>query len=199
MTQPEGQTSRDIFPEDDGIPEVSQDDFPTQDRAEDPQFAPVPGDRPTAALDYGTTAFEQSEGESLSGRLDREIPHHAPDALRSSSRTSTRRLAPTPAPSGPPTTSRPRPTHPSVARGRRSLPCTSRTADQRSSLSGTNRPRFRGTGVPRGRVGASAIGCLRLRSRLSSQPRAPVHEISARTRSAIAVSRDLRWTGVAER
>jgi hypothetical protein len=79
MTQPEGQTSRDIFPEDDGIPEVSQDDFPTQDRAEDPQFAPVPGDRPTAALDYGTTAFEQSEGESLAGRLDREIPDDAPD------------------------------------------------------------------------------------------------------------------------
>jgi hypothetical protein len=79
MTQPEGQTSRDIFPEDDGIPEVSQDDFPTQDRAEDPQFAPVPGDRPTAALDYGTTAFEQSEGESLTGRLEREVPDDALD------------------------------------------------------------------------------------------------------------------------
>jgi hypothetical protein len=79
MTQPEGQTSRDIFPEDDGIPEVSQDDFPTQDRAEDPQFAPVPGDHATATVDFGTTAFEQAEGESLSGRLDREIPDDAPD------------------------------------------------------------------------------------------------------------------------
>ena len=79
MTQPEGQTSRDIFPEDDGIPEVSQDDSPTQDRAEDPQFDPVPGDRPTASLDYGTTSREQAENESLDGRLAREIPDDAPD------------------------------------------------------------------------------------------------------------------------
>jgi len=79
MTQPEGQTSRDIFPEDEGIPEVSQDDSPTQDRAEDPQFAPVPGDRPGASTDYGTTAREQAEGESLDDRLAREIPDDAAD------------------------------------------------------------------------------------------------------------------------
>lgn len=79
MTQPEGQTARDVFPEDDGIPEVSQDDSPTQGRAEDPQFAPLPGERPTASADFGTTAFEQAEGESLSGRLDREIPEDAAD------------------------------------------------------------------------------------------------------------------------
>ena len=79
MTQPEGQTSRDIFPEDDGIPETSQDDFPTQDRAEDPQFAPVPGDRPGASADFGTTSREQAEGESLDDRLSREIPDDAPD------------------------------------------------------------------------------------------------------------------------
>jgi hypothetical protein len=78
MTQPEGQTSRDIFPEDEGIPEVSQDDSPTQDRAEDPQFDPVPGERPTASLDYGTTSREQAEGESLDDRLAREIPDDAP-------------------------------------------------------------------------------------------------------------------------
>ena len=29
VTGPEGQTARDVFPEDEGIPEVSQDDFPT--------------------------------------------------------------------------------------------------------------------------------------------------------------------------
>jgi hypothetical protein len=79
MTQPEGQTARDIFPEDDGIPEVSQDDSPTQERAEDPQFAPMPGERPTASADFGTTSFEQSEGESLDGRLAREVPDDAPD------------------------------------------------------------------------------------------------------------------------
>jgi hypothetical protein len=79
VTQPEGQTARDIFPEDDGIPEVSQDDSPTIAMNEDPEFAPVPGDDPTATLDYGTTAFEQAEGESLDGRLAREIPDEAPD------------------------------------------------------------------------------------------------------------------------
>ena len=79
MTQPEGQTARDVFPEDDGIPEVSQDDSPTQERAEDPQFAPVPGERPGASTDFGTTAFEHSQGESLTGRLDRELPDDALD------------------------------------------------------------------------------------------------------------------------
>lgn len=79
MTQPEGQTARDIFPEDDGIPEVSQDDSPTQEAAEDPQFAPMPGEQANASVDFGTTAFEQSEGESLSGRLDRELPDDALD------------------------------------------------------------------------------------------------------------------------
>ena len=78
-TQSEGQTARDIFPEDDGIPEVSQDDSPTQGLAEDPQFAPLPGESPTASVDFGTTAFEQAEGESLTGRLDRELPDDAPD------------------------------------------------------------------------------------------------------------------------
>ena len=38
-TQTEGQTARDIFPEDDGIPEVAQDDSPTMQRAEDPEPA----------------------------------------------------------------------------------------------------------------------------------------------------------------
>ena len=77
-TQSEGQTARDIFPEDDGIPEVAQDDFPTQDRAEDPQFAPLPGERPGASVDFGTTAREQQEGESLTARLEEEIPDDDP-------------------------------------------------------------------------------------------------------------------------
>ena len=79
MTQPEGQTARDVFPEDEGIPEVSQDDSPTMARSEDPEFAPLPGERPGAAVDFGTTAREQSEGESLDGRLARELPDDAPD------------------------------------------------------------------------------------------------------------------------
>jgi hypothetical protein len=79
MTQPEGQTARDIFPEDEGLPEVSQDDSPTMERAEDPEFAPLPGERPGASTDFGTTSEEQAEGESLDGRLAREIPDDAPD------------------------------------------------------------------------------------------------------------------------
>ena len=77
---PEGQTARDVFPEDNGVPEVSQDDSPTMARAEDPEFAPEPGGRDDhQTVDFGTTAAEQSEGESLSGRLDREVPEDAPD------------------------------------------------------------------------------------------------------------------------
>ena len=78
MTQPEGQTARDIFPEDEGIPDVAQDDSPTMERSEDPEFAPLPGERPGASLDVGTTSLEQAEGESLDGRLAREMPDDAP-------------------------------------------------------------------------------------------------------------------------
>jgi hypothetical protein len=74
----EGQTARDVFPEDEGIPEVAQDDSPTMMSSEDPDFAPMPGEDPGAVLDFGTTAAEQSEGESLSGRLDREVPDVQP-------------------------------------------------------------------------------------------------------------------------
>ncbi len=78
-TQTEGQTARDIFPEDGGIPETAQDDSPTMARAEDPQFEALPGERPTATTDFGTTALEQAEGESLDGRLDRELPDDSAD------------------------------------------------------------------------------------------------------------------------
>jgi hypothetical protein len=79
MTQPEGQTARDVFPEDEGIPEVAQDDSPTMERAEDPEFAPLPGERPGASADFGTTSEEQAGGESLDGRLARELPDGAAD------------------------------------------------------------------------------------------------------------------------
>jgi hypothetical protein len=79
MTQPEGQTARDIFPEDEGLPEVANDDSPTAELAEDPEFAPLPGERPGASTDFGTTALEQAEGESLDGRLARELPDDARD------------------------------------------------------------------------------------------------------------------------
>ena len=76
----EGQTARDVFPEDDGVPDVSQDDFPTMQRSEDPQFAPAPGDREGhRTVDFGTTAFEQAEGKPLSARLEEEIADDVPD------------------------------------------------------------------------------------------------------------------------
>ena len=81
MTQPEGQTARDVFPEDEGIPEVSQDDSPTIATNEDPEFAPVPRDDAGASVDFGTTAFEQSQGEPLTQRLEREIPDDASDVV----------------------------------------------------------------------------------------------------------------------
>lgn len=78
-TEPEGQTARDVFPEDDGVPDVSQDDFPTTQENEDPQFAPEPGDRDGhRTVDFGTTAREQADGEALSGRLEREVPDDVP-------------------------------------------------------------------------------------------------------------------------
>lgn len=74
MTQPEGQTARDVFPEDDGIPEIA-DDTPEAAAAEDPQFAaPMGQERAAATVDFGTTAAEQAEGEPLDGRLEREVP-----------------------------------------------------------------------------------------------------------------------------
>src|SRR3712207_2855161 len=78
-TQTEGMTARDIFPEDDGIPEVAQDDSPTMMRAEDPQFQALPGEQPVAADDFGPPPFEQPQGESLTDRLAREIPDDPPD------------------------------------------------------------------------------------------------------------------------
>lgn len=70
----EGQTARDISYEDDGVPDIADDDHRTAALAEDPQFAPVPGERPNASVDVGTTAAEQAAGESLTGRLEREVP-----------------------------------------------------------------------------------------------------------------------------
>jgi hypothetical protein len=78
MTQPEGQTARDVFPEDEGIPDISQDDSPTIYRSEDPEFAPVPRDDAGSSVDFGTTAFEQAEGEPLTQRLEREVPDDDP-------------------------------------------------------------------------------------------------------------------------
>ena len=62
--------------EDAGIPDL-QDGTPEQQWSEDPQELPVPGDRPNASVDWGTTAAEQEAGEPLSGQLAREEPDPA--------------------------------------------------------------------------------------------------------------------------
>ncbi|MDH2425458.1 DUF5709 domain-containing protein [Sphaerisporangium sp. TRM90804] len=63
--------------EDEGIPDL-QDGTPQQQWAVDPQEAPLPGDRPVAVDDFGTTAEEHFQGEPLDGRLDREVPEEQP-------------------------------------------------------------------------------------------------------------------------
>jgi hypothetical protein len=57
--------------EDEGIPDM-QDGTPEQQWASDPQEQPLPGDEPVGVDEYGTTADEQYENESLDRRLARE-------------------------------------------------------------------------------------------------------------------------------
>ncbi|MGP3945244.1 MULTISPECIES: DUF5709 domain-containing protein [Streptomyces] len=60
-------------PEDEGIPDL-QDGTPEQQRAEDPEQLPVPGDEPTIAAYRDTTSAETHERESLEERLTDEEP-----------------------------------------------------------------------------------------------------------------------------
>jgi len=62
--------------EDAGIPDL-QDGTPEQQWSEDPQEAPLPGDRPNASVAWGTTVEEQLEGEPLDRRVARERPDPA--------------------------------------------------------------------------------------------------------------------------
>jgi hypothetical protein len=62
--------------EDAGIPDL-QDGTPEQQWSEDPEELPLPGDAPSASVDWGTTAEEQLEGEPHSDRLARETPDPA--------------------------------------------------------------------------------------------------------------------------
>jgi len=63
--------------EDEGIPDL-QSGTPGQQWAVDPEEEPLPGDRPVAVDDFGTTLAEQLAGEPLGGRLDREVPEEQP-------------------------------------------------------------------------------------------------------------------------
>jgi hypothetical protein len=63
--------------EDEGIPDL-QDGTPQQQWAVDPQEAPLPADRPVGVDEFGTTVDEQIQGESLEGRVEREMPEEEP-------------------------------------------------------------------------------------------------------------------------
>ncbi|WP_214110964.1 DUF5709 domain-containing protein [Acrocarpospora catenulata] len=63
--------------EDEGIPDL-QSGTPERKWAVDPEEEPLPGDRPMAIDDFGTTAEEQYEGEPMAGRLAREVPEEQP-------------------------------------------------------------------------------------------------------------------------
>lgn len=56
-----------------GLPDL-EDGAPQQRWARDPERAPVPGDEPAAAEDYGTTFEEMHDGEPLDLKLEREEP-----------------------------------------------------------------------------------------------------------------------------
>jgi hypothetical protein len=60
-------------PEDEGIPDL-QDGMPEQEWMNDPQQMPVPGERPVAAEEWGTTYSEQVQGKPLGDRLAEEEP-----------------------------------------------------------------------------------------------------------------------------
>lgn len=65
-------------PEDEGIPDYADDTSTAFDESERPRFndspQQFPADRPQALDEYGLTAAEQRQGESLDRRLDREEP-----------------------------------------------------------------------------------------------------------------------------
>jgi hypothetical protein len=66
--------------EDEGIPD-HLGAHPAKDATGDGQEGIFPpGDQPIAATDFGTTAAEMHEGESLDGRLARELPDPTVDA-----------------------------------------------------------------------------------------------------------------------
>ncbi|MDF5757132.1 DUF5709 domain-containing protein [Spongiactinospora sp. TRM90649] len=63
--------------EDEGIPDL-EGGYPEARWAVDPQEFALPGERPQAVDDFGTTREEQVRGESLDGRLRREVPEPEP-------------------------------------------------------------------------------------------------------------------------
>jgi hypothetical protein len=78
MTHPHPHPDPDPYSEleEEGIPDL-EESYPERQWSEDPQRAPVPQDEPVGLDEFGNTADEQREGESLEGRLRREQPDPA--------------------------------------------------------------------------------------------------------------------------
>lgn len=76
-------------PEAEGLPDTADDDTSANDEEESGREAdgynpaPLPGDRPLAIDNFGTTAEEQLDGEPLDYKLDQELPDTLVDDPRS--------------------------------------------------------------------------------------------------------------------
>ncbi|HET9900715.1 MAG TPA: hypothetical protein VFR46_06595 [Actinomycetes bacterium] len=65
-------------PEDQGFPDTADDSTPERRDVPDPEEMPLPGERPVGVTEFGTTAEEEIEGETLDMRLAREVPDEEP-------------------------------------------------------------------------------------------------------------------------
>ncbi len=65
-------------PEDEGFPDTADDATPERRDVPDPEETPLPGEEPVGVNQFGTTAEEELEGETLDQRLAREVPDEEP-------------------------------------------------------------------------------------------------------------------------
>jgi hypothetical protein len=65
-------------PEDEGFPDTADDATPERRDVPDPQEMPLPGEYPVGVDEFGTTAEEELEGETLDQRLAREVHDEEP-------------------------------------------------------------------------------------------------------------------------
>jgi hypothetical protein len=78
MTRPQDQEVYGSRPEDEGFPDTADDATPERRDLPDPEEMPLPGEEPVGVNQFGTTAEEEVEGETLDMRLARELPDEQP-------------------------------------------------------------------------------------------------------------------------
>jgi hypothetical protein len=79
MDEERGREEDSVSPEDEGIPDHGGPARGKQETGDPQEGLLPPGDEPRAAEDFGTTAEEQLEGESLDDKLAEEVPERSPD------------------------------------------------------------------------------------------------------------------------